>query len=293
MQDALRSESHVNPPIDGGRRLEVWGDPIDHSRSPHLHGAAHRALGLDWSFDRRRVDRAGLDAALASLNGEWRGLALTMPLKEGAFAAARTRDRHAELTGAVNTLLFAGDGSATRPRGFNTDVGGIVRAMDEAGLDGAERVRILGAGATAGSALVAAAESGARRVQVVARRAERAAALVELGERAGVRVDAAAFDAVTGAADVTIATLPGGADLPAEHLVRLAGTGGTLFDVAYDPWPSALARRWEADVVPGLGMLLHQAVLQVRIFVSGERGEPLQGEDAVLEAMRKALSGPR
>ncbi|MGO1410707.1 MAG: shikimate dehydrogenase, partial [Microbacterium sp.] len=115
----------------------------------------------------------------------------------------------------------------------------------------------------------------------------------ELGERAGVRVDTAAFDAVTGAADVTIATLPGGAELPAEHLVRLAGTGGTLFDVAYDPWPSALARRWEADVVPGFGMLLHQAVLQVRIFVSGERGEPLQGEDAVLEAMRKALSGPR
>ncbi|WP_240423978.1 shikimate dehydrogenase family protein [Microbacterium halotolerans] len=283
----------MTAPIDGGSRLAVWGDPIDHSRSPQLHAAAHRALGLDWSFDRRRVDRAGLDAALASLNGEWRGLALTMPLKEGAFAAARARDRHAELTGAVNTLLFAGDGTAARPRGFNTDVGGIVRALDEVQLGGAEHVRILGAGATAGSALVAAAESGARRVQVVARRAERAAALVELGERAGIRVEAAAFDAVTGAADVTIATLPGGAEMPAEHLVRLAGTGGTLFDVAYDPWPSALARRWEADVVSGLGMLLHQAVLQVRIFVSGERSEPLPGEEAVLAAMREALAGPR
>lgn len=272
----------------GADRLAVWGYPIDHSRSPQLHAAAYRALGLDWSFVRRRVDAAGFGAALSGLDASWRGLALTMPLKESAWREAASRDRHAELTGAVNTLLLAGD--APRPRGFNTDVGGIIRALAESGLDGAERVRILGAGATAASALVAVAESGAQGVQVVARRPERAGRLEDLGRRAGVPVDAVGFDEVDDTADLTIATLPGGAALDDAQLVRLAGTGGPLFDVAYDPWPSPLARRWEGPVVTGLGMLLHQAVLQVRIFVSGERDEPLPGEDGVVAAMREALA---
>ncbi|WP_105565540.1 shikimate dehydrogenase [Microbacterium halophytorum] len=270
-----------------GARLAVWGDPIGHSRSPQLHGAAYRALGLDWSFERRLVDAPGLADALAGLDGSWRGLALTMPLKEGACAAAVSRDRHAELTGAANTLLLTDEGAL----GFNTDVGGIVAALRELGLDGAESIRILGSGATAASALVAAGELGARTVQVVARRTERAEAFVGLGERAGVRVRPSTFATTTGAADLTIATLPGGAELPAEQLVRLAGTGGPLFDVAYDPWPSALARRWEGDVRSGLGMLLHQARLQVRIFASGDRDRRLPDEDAVLAAMRSALAG--
>ena len=62
-------------------RLAVWGDPIAHSRSPQLHAAAYRALGLDWEYDRRRVAEDEFDAALAGLDAAWRGLSLTMPLK--------------------------------------------------------------------------------------------------------------------------------------------------------------------------------------------------------------------
>ncbi|GAB2508615.1 shikimate dehydrogenase [Microbacterium petrolearium] len=268
-----------------GTRLEVWGDPIAHSRSPQLHLAAYRALGLDWSFERRRVDAASFDAQLASLDASFRGLAVTMPGKERAFAATARRDRRAELTGAVNTLLL-GDGG---PRGWNTDVGGIVRALDEAGLGAARAVRILGAGATGASALVAVAERGAERATIVARRPERAAALVALGERLGLSVAATSFGEVSGSAELTISTLPGGASLPAAQLDRIAGSGGALFDVAYSPWPSPLATRWEARAVSGLGMLLHQAVLQVRVFTSGDVDEPLPREDAVVEAMRAAM----
>jgi len=278
--------AHVSA-VAGGSRAQVWGDPIAHSRSPQLHAAAYAALGLDWAFDRRRIARDELADALSSLDADIRGLALTMPLKEGARAAAGSLDGHAELTGAVNTLLFAGADGA--PRGFNTDVGGIVRALEEAGVTGIGSVRILGAGATASSALVAAAEAGATRVQVVARRREQAALLADIAERIGIRLDIAGFDDVTGGADLTIATLPGGAALDDAQLLRLVGTGGALFDVAYDPWPSALARRWEGDVVSGLGMLLHQAVLQVRLFVTGERTEPLPDEPAVVDAMRAAV----
>lgn len=266
-------------------RLAVWGDPIAHSKSPELHAAAYRVLGLDWEYGRRRVSAEGFASAIAELDDTWRGLSLTMPLKEEAFRAAATRDRHAELTGAVNTLLL-GDG----PAGFNTDVGGIVDALAEAHIAEVERVRILGAGATAASALVAAAEIGAARVDVRARRAAAAAALVDLGERLGLVVEVRAFDAPAPAVELTVATLPSGTALPAEIASVLSSSGGSLFDAAYAPWPSALAMTWsEGPAISGLGMLLHQAVRQIRIFRHGDPTMELRDEAAVITAMRAAL----
>lgn len=266
-------------------RLAVWGDPIAHSQSPALHAAAYRVLGLDWIYGRRQVAAEEFEPALAGLDDTWRGLSLTMPLKEAAFRAAVTVDRHAELTGAVNTLLL-GEHLA----GFNTDVGGIVDALTEADVPEAGQVRILGAGATASSALVAASELGAVRVDVRARRPEAAAALVELGERLGVIVDVDSFDAPLTDVDLTVATLPGGAELSADVAAALAASGGVLFDVAYAPWPSALAALWGGDrAISGLGMLLHQAVRQIRIFRNGDPAIALQDEDSVIAAMRAAL----
>src|SRR5690554_91858 len=144
------------------RRLAVWGDPIAHSKSPLLHSAAYAELGLDWEYGRRRVDEVGFTGALAELDDSWLGLSVTMPLKGAAHRVAATLDRHAELTGAVNTLLLTDGG----PHGFNTDVGGIIDALTGQGVAALESVRILGAGATAGSALTAAAELGAVRAEI-------------------------------------------------------------------------------------------------------------------------------
>lgn len=266
-------------------RLAVWGDPIAHSKSPALHAAAYRVLGLDWEYGRRRVSADDLPSALSGLDGSWRGLSLTMPLKEQAFRAAAVRDRHATLTGAVNTLLLDG-----RPAGFNTDVGGIVDALADDGMRAASTVRILGAGATAASALVAAAEIGAERAEIRARRPDRAAALVDLGGSLGVTVSVASFDSPPTPVDLTVATLPSGTSLPADVALPLADDGGVLFDAAYAPWPSALAAVWsDAPVVSGLGMLLHQAIRQIRVFLHGDPARVLDDEASVLAAMRAAL----
>jgi shikimate dehydrogenase len=281
----------VSEPRAARTRLEVWGDPIAHSRSPELHGAAYRVLGLDWEFSRRRVLAGSFDEVLNGPDAGWRGLAVTMPLKEAAWRAAVGRSREADLTGAVNTLFF-GDDAGEGPSGFNTDVGGIVRALGELGIDGISRARIVGAGATASSALVSLAAIGAGQVEVVARRPERAAVLAGIGERLGVRVAVRAFDEAADDVELTVATLPGGTELPEGRADRLAETGGALFDVAYHPWPSALARRWPARLAhSGLGMLLHQAVLQVRIFAQGSPEAELPREDEVVAAMRLALMG--
>ncbi|MFC4137086.1 MULTISPECIES: shikimate dehydrogenase [unclassified Microbacterium] len=263
-------------------RLAVWGDPIAHSRSPQLHAAAYRLLGLDWTYDRRRVDAAGFGDALHGLDDSWRGLSLTMPLKEQAFRAADELDRHAELTGAVNTLLL-GDVL----RGFNTDVGGLVDAFIEAGVTGIRSARILGAGATAASALVAASELGAERVEIRARRPEAAVHLVGLGERVGVQTSVNAFAEPATTVDLTIATLPSGTVLDDPVADALSASGGALLDAAYAPWPSALAARWSAPtVLSGLEMLLHQAVRQIRIFRNGSQDAVLPDEAALIEVMR-------
>lgn len=274
----------------GRTRLEVWGDPVAHSRSPELHAAAYRVLGLEWTYGRRRVTAESFAGELSSLDAGWRGLSLTMPLKGVAFAAAATRDRRAELTGAVNTLLL----DKTGHRGFNTDVGGIVRAMGEQGVDTVGDARIVGAGATATSALVALAELGARRIEVVARRPEAVEPLSMLGRTLGVSVTAAAFTHRFAPVEVTIATLPGDALVDDAAADALADAGGPLMDVVYGHWPTVLSVAWERAGRPassGLGMLLHQAVLQVRVFVTGDAEAPLEDEAAVLAAMRAAVTG--
>ncbi|WP_308212095.1 shikimate dehydrogenase [Microbacterium yannicii] len=273
-------------------RLEVWGDPIAHSRSPQLHAAAYAVLGLDWSYGLRRVDEASFPGEFAELDDSWRGLSLTMPLKSVAFTAAAHRDRRAELTGAVNTLLLA----PTGPYGFNTDVGGIVRSLADDGITDVERARIVGAGATATSALVALCELGVREIDVVARRPEAVTPLAELGGRLGIEVTAASFAASHhSAVDLTIATLPGEAPVTDAAADALARSGGLLLDVVYGHWPTVLSAAWGRAGNParsGLGMLLHQALLQVRIFRHGDPDAPLANEVESLQAMRRVLEEP-
>ena len=275
-------------------RLAVLGSPIKHSRSPLLHRAAYRQLGLDWSYDAVEVKAGSLAMFLSSVGPDWRGLSLTMPLKQEVLPFIDDCDRVAQLTGSVNTVLLrqvAGRGTLT---GYNTDVAGLVRALAEGGVTRAKHVTLLGAGATAASALMAAAELGAEFVSVLVRDLTKAQPLVELGRSLGVVVDLGDFSGSGGrsGSDLVISTLPGGTVLPTALPLELRERT-TLFDVAYSPWPSAVAREWESaggTVLNGLGMLLHQALIQVRVFVTADPFEPLPGEPDVLAAMRSALS---
>jgi shikimate dehydrogenase len=263
-----------------GTRLAVLGSPIAHSASPLLHAAAYRVLGLDWSYGREEVDEAGLPAFLGGLGPDWRGLSLTMPLKRAVLPLVADRDPLVDRLGLANTVLLG-----ERPRLFNTDVGGIVAVFQRAGIR-PRRGLVLGAGATAASALEALTVLGAGERVVAARDPSRAAAL--LGD-AATDVTALA-DAPFAGADVVVATLPGGADAGLTVPAEVPGT--PLLDVAYDPWPSRLGAAW-ADaggvLLHGLEMLIEQALLQVRIFTAADPDRPLPREDAVREAMRAAV----
>ncbi len=278
----------------GARSLAVLGSPIEHSLSPALHAAAYGVLRLDWVYSRQEVGPGELAGFVSGLGPEWRGLSLTMPLKQEVLPLVDDLDRIAELTGAANTILFTHNERGRTLSGFNTDVAGIVRALAENGIAAAAHVTVLGGGATAASALVAAAELGAESVDVLVRTPTKAAPLVALGRSVGVVVGVSGLPALASddlRSDLVMSTLPGGADLGVDVSRELLRTA-PLFDVAYSPWPSAIAKSWldeSGTVVSGLPMLLHQALMQVRIFVTGDPFEPLPDEEAVLDAMRAAL----
>jgi shikimate dehydrogenase len=269
-------------------RLAVFGSPIGHSRSPMLHRAAYGVLGLDWDYSTRDVTAPELAPIVGAMNSSWRGLSLTMPLKTAAFDLAGTRDTMATLTGAVNTLRLVGSGRDRALFGYNTDVTGITRALAGVGVTRAPYVHILGGGATAASAVVAAAELGAHSVSVRVRTPEKSAALIGLGTRAGVSVTLHPIaDGDLPEPQLVISTLPGGAD-PWVSYPRSVLSTSALLEVAYDPWPSPLARTWAdagGTVANGLSMLAHQALVQVRIFLFNDPFQELDNEGRVLAAM--------
>ncbi|MFD4728131.1 shikimate dehydrogenase [Streptomyces seoulensis] len=265
----------------GGRRAAVLGKPIAHSLSPVLHRAAYAELGLgDWSYDRFEVDEAGLAGFFAGLGPEWAGLSLTMPLKRAVMPLLDEVSETAALVDAVNTVVFTEDGRKT---GDNTDIPGMVAALREHGIEEVESAAVLGAGATASSALAALARICPGEVVVYVRSAARAAEMREWGERLDVDVRTADWADAAEAlhAPLVIATTPAGtADALASAVPERPAT---LFDVLYDPWPTELAARWSmfgGAVVGGLDLLVHQAVLQVE-RMTGRAPAPL-------EAMRRA-----
>lgn len=268
----------------------MLGSPISHSKSPLLHAAAYRTLGLDWEFGAYEVTGATLAEFVSGCDASWRGLALTMPLKQDVFPLLDRIDRVAELTGAANTLCF----DQGLRLGFNTDVAGIVRCLADAGVTALERVVVLGGGATARSALVAVGDLGASEVQVYLRDPAKGDDLVRLADRVGVSLRVAPLDTLDRAdsADLVVSTVPGHAELAVAPSTALIDSA-LLFDVAYAPWPTNPAATWLAGggrAISGLGMLIHQALIQVRIFVAGDPATPLPDEPAVLAAMRAAVA---
>ncbi len=276
--------------------LAVLGSPIAHSLSPVLHRAGYAVLGLDWSYDALEMTGERLPGFVGRLDSSWRGLSLTMPLKQDVLPLLSYRDDVTTLTGGANTVLLRrlADGSRTR-EGFNTDVPGIVRALSAAGCAQVAHVALLGGGATASSALVASAQLGAESVTVLARSPQRASFLAEVARRSGIRLSILplAAESLAGlSADLLISTLPGDA-APTELLrgSRLVESSA-LLDVSYHPWPSPLAGIWAEQGMPvlsGLAMLVQQALIQIRIFVAGDPFAPLPEEEAVLAAMQSAV----
>ena len=250
-------------------RAAVLGSPVSHSLSPVLHTAAYAALGLaQWTYGRREVTADQLAGVVAELDDDWRGLSLTMPLKEAAFEVADTVTDVAREAGAINTLVRRSDGGWD---GANTDVFGIVRTLEHVDHEGS--ATLLGSGATSRSAALALVELGVRDVVVAARNADAAAEVLALLDAHGVAgVHVPLEEWARGSRRLVVSTLASAASATTGEVVAGSSSvlvGTTLLDVIYADWPTPLARAARAagaDVISGLDMLVHQAAEQVRLF---------------------------
>jgi shikimate 5-dehydrogenase len=276
------------------RRAAVLGSPVAHSLSPLLHRTAYAELGLGgWTYDAYDVPAADLADFLDRTDESWAGLSLTMPLKAAVLTLLDSTSAVVREVGGANTVLFGTGGR----RGENTDVPGMVAALREAGISGVGAACVLGGGVTAAAALAALRELGDRTPLVLLRDPARAAPLLETAERLGVQPQVDDLGgwaaACAGEAELVISTIPSGA---ADSLAGAlpARVHGLLFDVVYDPWPTPLAAAWGArggEVVGGLDLLIHQAVLQVELMTGVPVDRPSLAS-AMRAAGQQALRSP-
>jgi shikimate dehydrogenase len=254
--------------------LAVLGSPIEHSKSPAIHGAAYNQLGLDWDYGRYRIEADELESFLRLRDDSWRGLSLTMPLKLKAFELSTPSCPVASATGVVNTLLHTENGW----EGYNTDGYGISQAIAKHSDLEFNEVSILGSGATAITAVNAISyKYPDARIRVFSRKA---------GNVMGVETSPLDEFFSSSIRQLTISTLPSSVVFPQLDVANDA----VFFDVSYDPWPSLNSKQWEPrNRISGLEMLVWQAVIQIRIFLNGDGTVRLPDEDAVVGAMRASV----
>lgn len=263
----------------------VLGSPIAHSLSPVIHRAAYTHLGLDWHYGRVELTPEQFDGFVDGLDDSWRGLSVTMPLKERA-ARCGHQDPDVTLTGAANTVVLQGE-----RRVYNTDIPGLTDALAAQGLTGVRVATVIGNGATARSALVALVRSGTHLIEVQGRSMRR---LTEFRDWAEAALEVEVQPRSLGApldpeSELLVSTVPSAAlddrldTLAVELCPELRG----VFDVIYHPWPTPLAGQAAAaglSVLSGLELLAHQGRHQVRLMT---------GMDVPVEVLLSAVRAER
>ncbi len=245
----------------------VLGSPIEHSLSPVLHRAAYDELGLRWSYRAIDVEEGELARFVGGLDGSWRGLSLTMPLKRTVMPLLDEVDDWARVSGAANTVVLD-DGTL---RGYNTDIPGAISALRERVRGPFTEAVVLGGGATAASMLIALGELGCERARLLVREPSRAVETVEVvaGFERGPQIEVGTLGDPVGAVDLVVSTIPAAAQT--SWMVHSADPCPVVFEVVYDPWPTPLAAAALVSgriLIGGLDLLVNQAALQVELMTN-------------------------
>ncbi len=266
----------------------VVGSPIDHSLSPALHRAGFAATGVDWDYVAFDVPvGSGAAAVDAMRTFGLAGLSVTTPLKAEVAAAVDRLAPAATALGAVNTVALEG----ARLVGHSTDGDGFVASLAAAGVDVSGcRVGVVGAGGAARSLVDALGRAGVAELLIVNRTADaaaRAAALAAVG-RVGRADELVDVELVVNATSVGMGT----DQVPIDP--ALLRPEQVVVDLVYHPVRTALLRAADAAgcrTVDGLGMLVHQAVLQQELW-TGRRPDPAVLRAAAdAELRRRAIPG--
>ena len=249
-------------------RYAVFGNPIEHSKSPLIHTRFAEQTQQSLVYDKQQVEPdAFVQTADAFFSEGGKGLNITVPFKQCAFEYADTLSARARLAGAVNTLIKHQDGGI---EGDNTDGVGMLRDMTEnlGWLIKSKRTLVLGAGGAVRGVLGPLLEAGPSSVTVANRTVTKAETLVNVFSDLG-NINSCGYEELEDLCDQhrfdvvingTAASLAG--DLPPLP-DNLLSDQASCYDMMYSKEPTVFMQWAEqhgaSQAVDGLGMLVEQA----------------------------------
>ena len=256
-------------------KAAVVGWPIQHSLSPVLHGHWLKEYGIDGTYEKIAIEPGTFTQRIAELRAAgYRGVNVTVPFKEEAFALAGRKQNAALICGAANLLWFEDEIC-----GNNTDAFGLANSVEEVlgrGWLRWKNVVMLGAGGAARGVAYGLSHYGAAEITILNRtqdRADRLAAhlgahLPDAGFRTGTLDD---WNSVAGDADLVVNTTSAGMkDTPPLDIdLSLLPQQAAICDIVYNPLMTHLLKDAQAQgyqTIDGLGMLMHQAVPSFEAF---------------------------
>jgi shikimate dehydrogenase len=274
------------PAENGSRLYAVVGDPVAHSLSPAMHNAAIAVLGLSANWVALRTTKEQFPGLVQELLEEGGGLSVTSPFKNDAFALSGRHTAVAKRVQAVNCI----SGSAAEPLLDNTDVAGVMGALNDLVGDGRIRaIRLFGTGGAARAAAVAIAMRDPETViRVVSGSPSRALGFVEWADDANLNCEAAppAFEAheeiYVNAAKPT-AGLPTRPMDEAEDPERMPGRPAVYLDLNYDK-----AGQPARDVLTALGVRVADG-RGVLVYQGAAAFERFYSMNAPVDVMRRAV----
>jgi 3-dehydroquinate dehydratase/shikimate dehydrogenase len=276
--DRLVEEFHFRRIRPDAAVYAVLGRPVALSLSPAMHNAGFAALDLNAAYVPLEArDLEGVRAFAETIGVQ--GLSVTIPFKRDVMPMLDEIAPAAASAGAVNTIAIR-DG---RWIGMNTDAEGFLeplrsRLPDLAGL----RAVVLGAGGAARAVGLALRGLGAA-VGIAARRGDAARTVAQ-----AVGADVAAWPPKRGSWDLLVNATPVGSRTVPGTPFDGPFDGKLVYDLVYDPDPTALVRAAEnagCPAIGGLEMLVAQAERQFEIW-TGQR--PSAGLFA--QAAKRAIS---
>jgi len=265
----------------------VAGDPVAHSMSP---------LVMNTAFRRENVNAVYLPLHAKTLedllqcvrNIPIHGLSVTMPYKESILKHLDNYDAHTEKIGACNTVVRGPDG---RLYGFNTDVAGVVRPLEQRITLNGAKILVIGAGGAARAAVFGLRERGAE-VSILNRSAVPAQKLARQAHARVVKrpdLKKISYDVIVNATPVGMGN---GRESP---LKEDEINARYLLDMVYSPPETrlvALARARNVQIVPGLEMFVQQAARQFEIW-TGKPAPVADMQYVVTRAASEPANGAR
>lgn len=243
----------------------VFGWPVDHSRSPRLHGYWLDQFKIDGAYIPFATHPGKLEQGIRALPAlGFRGGNVTLPHKERALGLVDEVTPLARRIGAVNTLIVREDGTIL---GDNSDGFGFIANLQQVQPDWRGKAGpavVLGAGGAARAVVVSLLDAGAPEIRLVNRTTRRAEEIAQaVGGPITVLPWEARAEALKDAALLANTTNLGMAgQAPLEIDLATLPTGAVVYDIVYVPLMTGLLKAAQARgnrIVDGIGMLLHQA----------------------------------